>query len=239
MPPSADTHPPELQPSAVKLSAILLAGGRGSRMGGVEKALLRRGQQTQIQRWLQELQRLDIRTVVVGPPSLKPQIPTPVPLVRETPAFAGPAAGVLAGAVELQRHERDTSAGAAPAGWTLLLAVDLTEPAPLLDWLLGQLEDSAQSEAATGTDDPEGAPAALLPCDHSGRHQYLSAAVPTGWLLRRAGALTPEEVEHRPLRWLLSGLEDAARLRHPVVPRGLSEDVDTLHDAHRLGVHLP
>ena len=214
-----------------QVSAILLAGGRGSRMGGVEKALLRRAGQTQIQRWLKELDGRDIRTVVVGPASLRREIPTSVPLVQETPAFAGPAAGVRSGAAELDSLDRDfepdpgarSGVSAAVSEWTLLLAVDLTAPAALLDWLLDQLVS----------------PAAVLPCDDGGREQYLSAAVPTGWLMRRTAALSPAQAQNRPLRWLLQGLEESCGLRRPVLPRGLSEDVDTLDDAHRLGISLP
>lgn len=240
-------QPAAVEPPVAQLSAILLAGGRGSRMGGVEKALLRRDGQPQIERWLQELEVREVHAVVVGPPSLRPHIQTAVPLVRETPQFAGPAAGVLAGVAELRRRWGDTTldrdshpdlaADGAPSGWTLLLAVDLAEPAPLLDWLLGHLDgpgNSKRSDATVGA-----VPAAVLPYDQSGRQQHLSAAVPTGWLLHRVGQLTPGEVEHRPLRWLLRGLDDAVEVRSPVVPRGLSDDADTLHDAHRLGLRLP
>lgn len=237
-------------PTDPELAAILLAGGRGSRMGGVEKALLRRDGQTQIRRWLQELHARDLRTVVVGPASLRPEVPTSVPLVQETPAFAGPAAGVLSGAAELDRHlqeledsqdlqgiqgrrdlqgDPDGGSIAAPSRWTLLLAVDLARPAALLDWLLEQLLEVEELEQ----------PDAVIPRDESGRHQYLSAAVPTDWLRRRVPELRAEQAEDRPLRWLLQGLDESTTPRHPVLPRGLSDDVDTLQDAHRLGISLP
>lgn len=251
MPPAPDPRPTSTEHPSAQLSAILLAGGRGSRLGGVEKALLRRGEQTQIQRWLEELRYRDLRTVVVGPRSLRHQIPSSVPLVQESPAFAGPAAGVLAGARELRVLDLRPAAAADPdsdsasasatgsfghaSGWTLLLAVDLTEPAALLDWLLRQLEhtDIAIGAATAG---PR---AAVLPCDADGRRQYLSAAVPTDWLLHRTRELTPSQVEHRPLRWLLESLDESTVLHHPVLPPGLSEDVDTVDDARRLGVRLP
>lgn len=245
MPPPPDPRATLSEHPSAQLSAILLAGGRGSRLGGVQKALLRRGEQTQIQRWVFELRRRGIRTVVVGPRSLRPEIPTSVPLVQESPAFAGPAAGVLAGALQLQRSDprsatgpetTPASASTTPsAGWTLLLAVDLTEPAALLDWLLGQLE---QAHIETGAETP-GTPAAVLPSDAGGRRQYLSAAVPTDWLVHRTRALAPSEAEHRPVRWLLQSLQESAALHHPVLPHGLSDDVDTVDDALRLGVSLP
>ncbi|MGJ9406078.1 NTP transferase domain-containing protein [Nesterenkonia aurantiaca] len=250
MPPRTELRPGAAAAAGAAISAILLAGGRGSRLGGVDKALLRRGAQTQIERWIQELQGRDIATVVVGPPALEPLIPGSVPLVREAPGFAGPAAGVLAGAAALQRLGRDPEsvgsagsaksegAGAAPTRWTLLLAVDLTEPAALLDWLLGELE-KPDVEKPHSEKLHVDAPIAVLPRDASGRQQYLSSAVPTDWLLGRVAALSPSEVEDRPLRWLLQGLEEAATLRRPVAPPEVSEDVDTLHDAQRLGMRLP
>lgn len=260
MPPHTDLSPGAAAAAAAQISAILLAGGRGSRLGGVDKALLRRGAQTQIERWVQELHGRGIRTVVVGPPALEPLIPGSVALVREAPGFAGPAAGVLAGAAALQHPGRDRdfardaesapggAAGTTPTGWTLLLAVDLTEPAALLDWLLGELEKPDTETLDAETPDVERpdapkphaeAPLAVLPSDESGRQQYLCSAVPTGWLFGRVAALSPCEAEDRPLRWLLQGLGEAATLRRPVVPRGVSQDVDTLEDAARLGMRLP
>lgn len=228
-------------------------------MGGVEKALLRRDGQTQIRRWLQELHARGVRTVVVGPATLSSEIPSSVPLVQETPAFAGPAAGVLSGAAELHRDRRDLvglqnfhdlqnlrddpDGGTilAPSGWTLLFAVDLAQPAALLDWLLeelGKIQERGMC-AERAELEQRGEPAAVIPLDDSGRHQYLSAAVPSDWLLRRVRELRPEQVEDRPLRRLLQGLDESTALHHPVLPRGLSDDVDTLEDAHRLGISLP
>lgn len=241
-------------------------------MGGVEKALLRRGEKTQLRRWLQALSRRDIDAVVVGPASLETQIPRSNALVREIPAFAGPAAGILAGVAELRRRGSpggiDRDPGVVPAGpsasegWTLLLAVDLTEPGLLLDWLLAQLAlprdppqpgrpqseipqpESPQSGMPQPAEEGSGhgpgrAPVAVLPRDENGRDQYLCTAVPTGWLLDRAAQLTAEEAADRSIRWLLHGLKDAVDLRSPVLPRGLSEDADTLQDVHRLDLKLP
>lgn len=253
MPPHTELRSGADAVTGAEISAILLAGGRGSRLGGVDKARLRRGAQTQIERWIHELQRRDITTVVVGPSGLEPLIPSSVPLVCEAPRFAGPAAGILAGAAALQRLSRcpepartagsatGEGAEAVRTGWTLLLAVDLTEPAALLDWLLAELAqpELEQSELDQPELDQSEAPIAVLPSDASGRQQYLSSAVPTDWLLRRVAALSPSDAEDRPLRWLLQGLEQAATLRRPVAPPGVSEDVDTAHDAQRLGMRLP
>lgn len=229
------------RPRASSVSAILLAGGRGSRLGGVEKSLLRSDGQPQIQRWLQALESRGIGTVVVGPASLRGVIGAAVPLVQEQPAYSGPAAGVLSGAGELRRSGLAPGPDVDPAdlpGWTLLLAVDLTEPTALLDWLLHQLPPLPPLPQVPD-DDPGPESVAVLPCDATGRRQYLSAAVPTGWLLRRVEQLTPAQAENQPLRWLLHGLQEAARLRQPVIPDGLCTDVDTLADAHRLGIRLP
>lgn len=204
------------------LQAVLLAGGTGSRLGGEDKALLMRGGSTLLSRWLEELELRKIRTAVVGPVHLRAQVPEGVDLVQEEPAFSGPAAGILAGARALQHSGQ---LGEGPSA-TLVLAVDLVSPGPVLEWLLAQLG------AATAAD-------AVLPRDESGRDQYLCMAVPTAWLQRRAQELGPAGLANARARTLLDGFDGVGTLVRPVIPAELGADIDTVEDALRWGIDLP
>jgi molybdopterin-guanine dinucleotide biosynthesis protein A len=74
-------------------SAVVLAGGRGARLDGVDKAGIEIGGRTLLARALDAV--ADAReVVVVGDP-----VPTerPVTFTRESPRYGGPAAGLLTG----------------------------------------------------------------------------------------------------------------------------------------------
>lgn len=105
-----------MQPSEVRIGAIVLAGGRGSRLGGVDKAGLTLDGVPLLDRSLAALD--GIPTVVVGPE--RPGVRT----VREDPPLSGPAAAVVTGLAALPEADE-----------VLLLAVDvarLPEAVPLL-----------------------------------------------------------------------------------------------------------
>ncbi|GAA1825183.1 NTP transferase domain-containing protein [Nesterenkonia flava] len=237
------------------MQIILLAGGRGSRLGGVNKALLRRSPElapappasesagsapsrppltgpepvrstaagpTLLQQWVSALAARDITGVVVGdavlgehlPPAAESGMGPPLVLTREDPPFAGPAAAVCAGV-------RALPTPADPAGGQVMLcAVDIAEPAPLLDWLL----EAARSHPHT----------AVLPRDGAGRDQWLASIVEARWLRERVAEIPPGEEEGQSLRWLLSS---AQPLRIPL-PAGLGHDIDDPHQARRFGVQL-
>ncbi len=91
-------------------SAIILAGGRGSRIGQ-HKATLRLGGVTLIERTVAELRRaFDDIVVVAAPESEGPELPAlgavagEVTIVRDAAAFQGPA-GALARGLHATRHE--------------------------------------------------------------------------------------------------------------------------------------
>lgn len=104
-------------------NALIVAGGRSSRLGGVPKALLSNGQQTLLAATLDAAGAAAAR-VVVGPSDLP--LPSGVLLTREEPAFSGPAAAISAGLDALAQH---------PAPWTLLLSVDVPQVAGAVERL--------------------------------------------------------------------------------------------------------
>ncbi|WP_344682168.1 MULTISPECIES: NTP transferase domain-containing protein [Actinomycetes] len=223
-----DSSAPGGEAPGPSVAAVLLAGGRGSRLGGVEKGLLTRDGVPLITCWAEALGRRDIPAVVVGTPSLRPHLPPGVRLTREDPPYSGPAAAVCAGvraleAVPWPRH-------------LLLLAVDTLDPDAVLDWLLARLPDDG----------------ALIPRDAEGRAQMLTAAVEAGALRRRVLSLVPGEEVGRPVRWLLDGISSGNLTPDggasapgeegapgPRLPDGLGVDVDTAADALRHGVEVP
>ena len=155
---------------------IVLAGGAGRRMGGVDKAALVVGGVTLLDRVLGAARPVCDRLVVVGP--RRPTTVAGVTFVTENEPGGGPGAAVAAGLE------------AAPgAGVVLVLAADL----PLLTAvhlrdLLGAL-DATGAEAAAASD--EGGPNPLLAA-YAG-----PALVARAGTLRagaRAGALLPPDV---------------------------------------------
>lgn len=130
-----------------RYDAIVLAGGRASRMSGQAKPQLPIGAQTMLERVLSAVRGAGTR-IVVGP-----QQPAPVGVwvVQEQPAGSGPVAGLAAGLAH------------ASAPVVLVLAADLPFLTPeALTPLLAGLDDDA-------------ADVSLL-VDENGRDQYLLGA---------------------------------------------------------------
>lgn len=94
----------------LNFDAIIVAGGRGSRLGGVSKADLQVGGQRLLDRVLRAARHARQR-VVVG----LVDVPDDVLQVSEDPPGSGPAAGLVAGLDAIEN----------PAEWTLVLACDL------------------------------------------------------------------------------------------------------------------
>ena len=93
-----------------EFDAIILAGGRGSRLGGVSKADLVVGGRRLLDVVLEAVRRART-TVVVGPVAA----PDGVLVTVEDPPGTGPAAGIVAGLESVERS----------AEWTVVLACDL------------------------------------------------------------------------------------------------------------------
>ncbi|GAA3886297.1 molybdenum cofactor guanylyltransferase [Saccharothrix violaceirubra] len=136
--------------------AIVLAGGRGSRLGGVDKAALVVGGRTLLERALDAVRGAG-RTIVVGP---RRDLPGGVLSVREEPPGGGPVAGLAAGLGSV-RAERVVvlavdQSGVTAATVARLLAVD--GAAVLFDdrpqWLIGVWPTAALRAAVPA--DPRG-----------------------------------------------------------------------------------
>jgi molybdopterin-guanine dinucleotide biosynthesis protein A len=96
------------------LAAVVLAGGRSTRLGGRDKATLLLDGARLVDRAVAAAQGAGAAAVVVvGPASLGPG----VPVVQEDPPFGGPVAGIAAGLAAL---------GGSTA--VLVLACDLADP---------------------------------------------------------------------------------------------------------------
>nr|WP_301952307.1 NTP transferase domain-containing protein [Rathayibacter sp. VKM Ac-2857] len=199
------------RPSTPPFDAVILAGGRGERLGGAAKPLLEHDGSTLLAHALAAV--AGSRSVVVaGPPELHDGVGT-ARLVQEDPAFGGPVAGLAAALPLLART-------GAPE-WIAVLAADLVDPAPALERLLAS---AAAADPATD---------ALLAVDGDGRAQLLLG-------LHRRAALTAA-LERLPwadgasVRALLAGLT----VLLVEVPAGSTADVDDPADALRHGIAVP
>jgi len=193
--------------------AILPAGGRARRMGGVAKPLLRVAGVSLLQRALLAA-RAARHIVVVGPDDLP--VPPGAHRVREDPPFGGPAAAVAAGLDVLQQLGD-------PARWLLVLAADQPAAELLVPPLL----------AAAG---PAAGPAgvqALIGTDARGRWQLLTALYATGPLSAAVRRLRkrPAGLACTPFRELVAGLV----VQEVPPPRAAAGDIDTWADATRWG----
>jgi molybdopterin-guanine dinucleotide biosynthesis protein A len=132
-----------------RLAAVILTGGTGVRLGGVDKASIEVDGATLLEHALAGTAVAD-EVVVVGP-----EVPTsrPVTWTREHPVGGGPAAGLLAGVDAL----------ALRPDLVCVLAVDMPRfSAHTLSRLLGTLEEAGQDTDA----------ACLVDADH--RKQWLA-----------------------------------------------------------------
>ncbi|NJQ17849.1 nucleotidyltransferase family protein [Streptomyces bohaiensis] len=172
----------------VPFDAVVLAGGAGRRLGGTDKAAVRVGGRTLLDRVLTAC-RAARGTVVVGPP--RPTV-RPVLRAREDPPGGGPLAAVAAGLAALGHHPgRPPSPGAPPV--VAVLATDLPFLTPEL--------------VAAVTDPPDGADA-VVPIDADGRDQTLAAGYRVAPLLTALAGIRAEHgrLDGLPLRLLPAAL---------------------------------
>ncbi|WP_175477207.1 DUF6457 domain-containing protein [Ruania alba] len=166
--------------------AVVLAGGRGTRLGGVRKPELQVAGRTLLDHALDAVDGAR-STVVVGPADLP--VPAAIGHTQEEPAFGGPVAALAAGLAELP--ERD--------GWVLLLAADLPRAEEAVAALAG-----ADFEAATH---------GVCLRDPDGRWQWLAGVYRRSALESALGALPT--VRDASLRRLLGPLRLQGISAHP------------------------
>ena len=165
--------------------AVVLAGGRGRRLGGPAKPVLAVGGQPMLHRVLAAVAAAEVR-VVVGPPELAASVPAGLRVVLEEPAGGGPVAAMAAGLLAVP----------AGAGYAAVLAADLPLlSAPAVDRLVEAIGDG------------DGA----VYVDGSGRRQWLCGA----WRLealrhRVSGLAAGGPLAGRALRDLFAPLRVAA-----------------------------
>ncbi|WP_052663860.1 molybdenum cofactor guanylyltransferase [Psychromicrobium lacuslunae] len=197
-------------------AAILLAGGRGSRMGGVLKPALIRNGSSLLAALLGELELLHPapeRIVVVGD---REQLVRAIPeshsssrlsWAREEPSFAGPVAAVSAGLQGVQQER------------VLLLASDLVEVSAGLRLLFDArtARDGAILIDSAGYDQPlfglYGRAALSAACHHESQGTGPDSKAPS-------------------LRAVLARLE----LARVLAPDQLSQDIDDWPSAQRWGI---
>jgi molybdopterin-guanine dinucleotide biosynthesis protein A len=205
-----------VEENAPSFDAIILAGGRSSRLAGVPKQHLVLHGATLLQHALAAASGAR-RTVVVGPdPGVLPQ---DVLSCREQPEFAGPAAAIAAGLDALAK-------GGDGLGYTLVLACDMplvSDAVTMLHTAMAPGEGREPDAVLARTDD--GTP--------DGRVQPLAGFYRTGPLkkavqnLAARGALINGSV-----RSLLASLD----VQLVTVPAASTADVDTWDDAAALGI---
>lgn len=121
---------------------LVLAGGRGERLGGVDKAALTVDGRPLLDRVLDAAPLLGGRTVVVG----STDVPEGVRRTLEDPPAGGPVAGIAAGLAVLLP----------PAPWVAVVAVDQPGAARALAELQAALPDVDEEVDALAHEDPDG-----------------------------------------------------------------------------------
>lgn len=193
------------------LGAILLAGGRATRVGGAAKPLFEVGGRTLLTRTVDAVTAAGSTRLVIAGPSMPVGMEdhAPIEWAQEDPPFGGPAAGIVAA---LRVWDEDPE-------WMLVLACDL----PRVDAAVPRLI------AGIGLR-PSHIDGVCL-ADASSRPQWLTGLYRTAALRRGADAL-PAEGRDASVRALLGDLAIAVS----TVSEHIAADIDTwedLRDARR------
>ncbi|UFU13554.1 NTP transferase domain-containing protein [Curtobacterium sp. C1] len=130
-----------VEPASVEHDAVLLAGGRASRMSGIDKTALVADGLALSDHAVAAAARA--RSVVLVGLRDGRSAPDGIVVTREDPPFGGPVAGIAAG----------LEAIAEPAPWTLVLACDLVRPERAVDALLWAADDTADADGFVAVDE--------------------------------------------------------------------------------------
>lgn len=162
---------------AMHTDAIVLAGGRATRMGGIDKPTLVVAGRRMLDTALDAVTDCD-RIVVVGP--RRDDLPSTILQTQESPAGAGPVAALAAGLAALD---------GSPGGLVVLLAADLPNlRRPTVAGLVAGLLDDPGAEAAFAVDE-------------TGRLQFLLSVWRRTCLGARLAALP--DLENLPMKSLV------------------------------------
>jgi len=193
--------------------AILLAGGRASRVDGATKPLFDVGGRTLLGAAVEAVRAVDARPITVaGPEAAASDVGVDldgVDFVREDPPFGGPVAGGVA-ALDAWRT------GDVVPEWTFLLACDVPG--------IGAAVARLAQDVLLLPGDSDG----VCLADASGRPQWLAGVYRTEALTRTAGALD-DRGRDAPVRALVADLAIAV-VR---APADETDDVDTWEDLNR------
>lgn len=185
------------------IDAIVLAGGRGSRLGGIDKAAQLLAGERLVDRTVHAARAAGARrVVVVGPTSAGTRADA---VVREKPEFGGPLAALAAGLAVVEQQP-------AAAPWVWVLACDLEHP----ELVCAALGAAAPYAAATGEFD------GVVLVDDDDRVQWLAGCYRRASLTAACAALG-EEVRGAPVRRALGALE----LRRVAITNVAAADLDT------------
>ncbi|MFT4220472.1 MAG: NTP transferase domain-containing protein [Microbacterium sp.] len=198
------------------IGAILLAGGRGSRVGGAVKPLFVVGGRTLLHAAVDAARDAGADPITVAAPVLDPTLP--VTWAPEDPPFGGPVAGIIAG-LDSWRDSWDDSAPGAPAAavpeWTLVLACDLPDVGAAVSRLV---HDMMLLPSDIG---------GVCLADATGRAQWLTGLYRTA-ALRETASTLPDRGRNASMRALVAGLNVAV-----VDAPDATRDIDTWEDLKR------
>ena len=226
----ADSQPADSQAASVagptpRWDAIIVAGGRARRLGGIDKtALVWRGR-----RLLDGVLAAASgarRICVVGSEA---DLPASVLRTIEEPRWGGPAAAIVAGLDALA-----ADAGALvdrAADWVVLLAGDLVRADDAVAVLVAELE-RVLSAVRVGAE-PHRVVDGVVSVDSGGRRQPLLA------VYRRSALTSAARIHASVQNMSVTGLIGGLNLVELHLPDALSDDIDTPADAARLGIILP
>lgn len=151
------------------VDVVVLVGGRGTRLGGVDKATVVVDGQMLLSRLLTSFEAEDDDSAGIGVGQVavvgRAQVPPGVRSALEDPPGSGPVAAIDAGLASLSR-------GRSPSMWTLVLAVDQPGAPQAVPQLCAAIESEQARDSGVDA-------RALVPVDAEGRWQWLLAAYGT------------------------------------------------------------
>jgi molybdopterin-guanine dinucleotide biosynthesis protein A len=205
--------------SGVHHDAVLLAGGRGARLGGVDKPALRLGDRTLVERALGGVP--GARAIAIVTHSPVPVDDARVVVVGEEPRWAGPVAALAAGLAALE-------ADAAP--FTVVLAADLVDPAAGLAELLAAASASIRRGASVD---------GVVAVDPGGFRQPLLAVYRTRSLREALAADAVRRADPGSRGASVRSVLERLRLRELPLSWSACADIDTPADAAWHGITIP